>query len=249
MKLDQLKIPTLKPRDSGHRVLAAKVNAAGPHRDKKAELKRGTEKHKGRSVYEASIEEAEGKVPHKMAGRADAIQKRLKTARLAKQRELESSYEDDDEKPVAKQKVDEKSLGSKVGFDSYEEWMLSVPTKHTVRKVGNVERVQAAGKDFEGVCAEWDDDKMSGWIYTYYLDKKNLLEKFHLSDAPEAKGKFKELSADALADWLIKTRSGDGKRIYGSLSQQIVFNKDNPAYKKKMEATIAAVKRKLKDKQ
>jgi hypothetical protein len=180
MKLNQLKIPTLKPRDSGHRVLAAKVNAAGPHRDKKAELKRGAEKHKGRSVYEASIEEAEGKVPHKMAGRADAIQKRLKNARLAKQRELESSYEDDDEKPAAKQKVE---------------------------------------------------------------------EKFHLSDAPEAKGKFKELSAEALADWLIKTRSGNGKRIYGSLSQQIVFNKDNPTYKKKMEATIAAVKRKLKDKQ
>ena len=48
MKLDELKIrvPTLKPRNSTYQTLAAKKNAAGPHRDKKAELKKGLLKHK-----------------------------------------------------------------------------------------------------------------------------------------------------------------------------------------------------------
>ena len=32
---------------------------------------------------------------------------------------------------------------------------------------------------------------------------------WHDSDAPDAKGKFKELSPQALANWLIKTRKGN----------------------------------------
>ena len=56
------------------------------------------------------------------------------------------------------------------------------------------------------------------------------------SDAPDANGKFRDLSCDALADWLIKSRKGNKKKIVGSLNQQIVFNrKKNPSYAKKMK--------------
>jgi len=48
---------------------------------------------------------------------------------------------------------------------------------------------------------------------------------FKHSDAPDAKGKFKELSPSALATWLIKSRKGNLKRIIGSLNQQVVFNR------------------------
>lgn len=69
---------------------------------------------------------------------------------------------------------------------------------------------------------------------------------WHDSDAPDAKGKFKELGVTALADWLIRTRGGNMQRITGSLNQQIVFNRTkNPSYAKKMERVRAAVKRKL----
>lgn len=75
-------------------------------------------------------------------------------------------------------------------------------------------------------------------------EKKKL--KFHHSDAPDAKGKFKELGVQKLADWLIRTRGGNMQKITGSLNQQINFNKrKNPSYAKKMESTREAVKRKL----
>jgi hypothetical protein len=81
-----------------------------------------------------------------------------------------------------------------------------------------------------------DDDNVS--------EKKKL--KFHHSDAPDAKGKFKELGVQKLADWLIRTRGGNMQKITGSLNQQINFNKrKNPSYAKKMESTREAVKRKL----
>jgi hypothetical protein len=70
--------------------------------------------------------------------------------------------------------------------------------------------------------------------------------KWHDSDAPDANGKFKELGINDLADWLIKTRGGNLQKISGSLTQQIVFNRNkNPSYAKKMESVRAAVKRKL----
>ena len=51
----------------------------------------------------------------------------------------------------------------------------------------------------------------------------------------DAEGKFKELSCDNLAKWLIKTRKGKKSAIVGSLNQQYVFNrKKNPTYAKKM---------------
>lgn len=75
-------------------------------------------------------------------------------------------------------------------------------------------------------------------------EKKKL--KWHDSDAPDAKGRFKELGVGKLADWLIRTRGGNMQKITGSLNQQINFNKrKNPSYAKKMESTREAVKRKL----
>ncbi len=66
------------------------------------------------------------------------------------------------------------------------------------------------------------------------------------SDAPDANGKFRDLSCDALADWLIKSRKGNKKKIVGSLNQQIVFNrKKNPSYAKKMKCARNNAMRKL----
>jgi len=88
----------------------------------------------------------------------------------------------------------------------------------------------------------------------YVKHKANVLEAkkpkgapdWHDSDAPDAEGRFRDLGIDALADWLIKTRKGDLRRITGSLNQQIVFNRnDDPAYAQKMEKVRASVKRKL----
>ena len=54
---------------------------------------------------------------------------------------------------------------------------------------------------------------------------------WHDSDAPDAEGRFKDLSIKDLAAWLIKTRNKDVKKISGSLTQQVVFNrKSDPTY-------------------
>ena len=69
---------------------------------------------------------------------------------------------------------------------------------------------------------------------------------FHHSDAPDAEGRFKDLSIKDLAAWLIKTRKKDVKRISGSLTQQIVFNrKSDPKYAEKMEKTRKEVYKQL----
>jgi hypothetical protein len=69
---------------------------------------------------------------------------------------------------------------------------------------------------------------------------------WHDSDAPDAKGKFRELGINDLADWLIKTRKKNVQRISGSLNQQIVFNRGkDPAYAEKMEKVRKAVYKKL----
>ena len=52
---------------------------------------------------------------------------------------------------------------------------------------------------------------------------------FHHSDAPDAEGRFKDLGIKDLAAWLIKTRKKDVKKISGSLTQQIVFNRGDGA--------------------
>jgi|688.fasta_scaffold308366_2 hypothetical protein len=69
---------------------------------------------------------------------------------------------------------------------------------------------------------------------------------WHDSDAPDAEGRFRDLSIKDLAAWLIKTRKGDVRRISGSLTQQIVFNrKEDPKYAEKMEKTRKEVYKQL----
>jgi hypothetical protein len=69
---------------------------------------------------------------------------------------------------------------------------------------------------------------------------------WHDSDAPDAEGRFRDLSIKDLAAWLIKTRKSDLKRISGSLTQQVVFNRnDDPEYAEKMEKTRKEVYRQL----
>ena len=70
--------------------------------------------------------------------------------------------------------------------------------------------------------------------------------KFQESDAPDAKGKFRDLSAPALASWMIKSRKGNLSKIISSLNQQVVFrrNKD-PKYAAKMRRTMDIVRKRL----
>ena len=66
------------------------------------------------------------------------------------------------------------------------------------------------------------------------------------SDAPDAKGKFRDLAPPALASWLIKTRKGNLSKIISSLNQQYVFNRQkNPSYAKKMKTTMNIVRKRL----
>mgnify|MGYP000300515311 FL=1 len=66
------------------------------------------------------------------------------------------------------------------------------------------------------------------------------------SDAPDADGKFRDLSCGDLADWLIKSRKGNKKKIVGSLNQQIAFNKKKkPTYAKKMKCARNKAMKKL----
>jgi hypothetical protein len=70
---------------------------------------------------------------------------------------------------------------------------------------------------------------------------------FKESDAPDAKGRFKELSAPKLARWMIKSRKGNLSKIISSLNQQVVFrrNKD-PKYAAKMRRTMEIVRKLIK---
>ncbi len=82
-------------------------------------------------------------------------------------------------------------------------------------------------------------------MYTSPFFKR--MGEFKHTDAPDAKGKFNDLSASALASWLIKTRKGNLKKIIGSLNQQVVFNrKKRPSYAAKMKTTMNIVRKRLK---
>lgn len=66
------------------------------------------------------------------------------------------------------------------------------------------------------------------------------------SDAPDANGRFKELSIKDLAAWLIKTRDKDLRKITGSINQQIAFNKnDDKEYVDRMEKVRQEVYKQL----
>jgi len=79
--------------------------------------------------------------------------------------------------------------------------------------------------------------------------KKLIIEKrpeWQDSDFPDAEGRFAELSPKDLAAWLIKTRKKDLKAISGSLTQQVVFNRnEDPKYAEKMEKTRKEVYKQL----
>ena len=75
---------------------------------------------------------------------------------------------------------------------------------------------------------------------------KKRMGDFKQSDAPDAKGKFKSLSASGLASWMIKSRKGNLSRIISSLNQQVVFNRGkNPSYARKMKTTMNIVRKRL----
>lgn len=107
----------------------------------------------------------------------------------------------------------------------------------------------------DGVIAKLEDE--NGKFYTInfnqFRQKGELLEgkpagapDFHDSEAPDAHGKFRDLSVKDLAKWLIDTRNGDVKKISSSLTQQVVFNrKDDPEYADKMEKTRQEVYKQL----
>ena len=74
--------------------------------------------------------------------------------------------------------------------------------------------------------------------------KKSI--KWNDSDAPDAKGKFRDLSPSALASWLIKTRKGNLSKIISSLNQQYVFNRQKkPSYARKMKTVMNIVRKRL----
>ena len=86
-------------------------------------------------------------------------------------------------------------------------------------------------------------------IYRSTPNKKKKTSKsitWNDSDAPDAKGKFKELSPPALASWLIKTRKGNLSKIISSLNQQYVFNRQKkPSYARKMKTVMNIVRKRL----
>ena len=78
---------------------------------------------------------------------------------------------------------------------------------------------------------------------------KKKMGEFKHSDAPDAEGKFKSLSASELASWLIKTRKGNKQKIISSLNQQVVFNRNKkPSYAAKMKTTMNIVRKRLEKK-
>ncbi len=83
-----------------------------------------------------------------------------------------------------------------------------------------------------------------------FVQKSNPFKKrmgdFKHSDAPDAKGKFKSLSASGLASWMIKSRKGNLSRIISSLNQQVVFRRGkDPKYAAKMRKTMDIVRKRL----
>jgi hypothetical protein len=86
-------------------------------------------------------------------------------------------------------------------------------------------------------------------IYKSTPNKKKKTKKsieWNDSDAPDAKGKFRDLSPSALASWLIKTRRGNLSKIISSLNQQYVFNRQKkPSYARKMKTVMNIVRKRL----
>jgi len=90
-------------------------------------------------------------------------------------------------------------------------------------------------------------------MYKHYkagISKSPIKKRLEWNDSkyPDAKGRFRDLSADGLASWLMKTRGKTNlKAIIGSLNQQINFNtKDSDkSYRDKMERTKNIVRKRM----
>ena len=122
-------------------------------------------------------------------------------------------------------------------------------------------KFRKAGKDISdsrnSARAHYKSDSKFGMdlgkeMYKHYKNSSPMKKKpagapdWHDSDAPDAKGKFRDLSSSGLASWLIKSRKGNLSKIISSLNQQIVFNrKKNPSYASKMRKTQDIVRSRL----
>lgn len=83
-------------------------------------------------------------------------------------------------------------------------------------------------------------------LYEDFISEAGKRPEWQDADFPDANGKFRDLSIKDLAAWLIKTRKKDLKAISGSLTQQIVFNRnDDPEYADKMEKVRVEVYKQL----
>jgi rubrerythrin len=100
--------------------------------------------------------------------------------------------------------------------------------------------------DFDTEGVEYNKGEFLSKIGLSELELNEARPEFHDSDAPDAYGRFRDLSIKDLAKWLIDTRNGDVKKISSSLTQQIVFNRnDDPEYATKMEKTRKEVYKQL----
>lgn len=100
--------------------------------------------------------------------------------------------------------------------------------------------------DFDTEGVEYNKGEFLSKIGLSELELNEARPEFHDSDAPDAYGRFRDLSVKDLAKWLIDTRNGDVKKISSSLTQQIVFNRnDDPEYATKMEKTRKEVYKQL----
>ena len=120
-------------------------------------------------------------------------------------------------------------------------------------------KFRKAGKDISdsrnSARAHYKSDSKFGMdlgkeMYKHYKKSSPMKKRLEWNDSkyPDAKGKFRDLSADGLASWLMKTRGKTNlKAIIGSLNQQINFNtKDSDkAYRDKMERTKNIVRKRM----
>lgn len=232
-----LKIVVPKPRDPNQVVLAAKKNAGGAMRDKKQALKRGDFKHKGRAFEDQEI--LEGRRHVYGPGDNELIDHPNETMQAIGNGETV--------------KVMTKSGVAKIEKVQFYNGGLMFKLDREVKLEDGSKSAWVSDRDVLLDLEKGAAPDAKVYARKHAMGEETVMEKrpagapkWHDSDAPDANGKFKELGVNDLADWLIKTRGGDARKIHGSINQQIVFNrKKNPTFAKKMEGVREAVKRKM----
>ena len=177
-----------------------------------------------------------GKKPVSVAKKVKKLNKKIKKAvakkedLMKKSKEIEKEQKKGEAQPSDKlQKLLIKSQIKTAGIDAQK-------TQAKQQQLILKKKVKTA-KDSEKSKKELTKENL-------FLEKDKL--EWHDSEAPDANGRFKDLSPKDLAAWLIKTRKGDMKKISGSLSQQVAFNKnDDKEYVKKMDKTRKEVYKQL----